>query len=49
VILVGLCAQGHVGLSAHDAYLTDESGDPNFSEQDLDAALARPPEGARIA
>jgi hypothetical protein len=49
VVLVGLSAHGHVDLSACDAYLTDESGDPDFSEQDLDAALARPPEGARIA
>jgi tryptophan synthase beta chain len=49
VILLGLCGHGHFDLSAYDAYLGGELEDPVFSEQDMDAALARLPEAPAIA
>ena len=39
-ILFGLCGHGHFDLSAYDAYLSGSLEDPEFSEADLDAALA---------
>ena len=44
VILFGLSGHGHFDLSAYDAYLAGELEDPEFSEADMDAALARLPE-----
>ncbi len=49
VILFGLCGHGHFDLSAYDAYLAGSLEDPEFSEQDLDAALAGLPEAPALA
>jgi tryptophan synthase beta chain len=49
VILFGLCGHGHFDLSAYDAYLSGELEDPEFSAQDMEAALARLPEAPAIA
>jgi tryptophan synthase beta chain len=46
VILFGLCGHGHFDLAAYDAYLAGTLEDPEFSQKDLDAALAALPEGA---
>src|SRR5438477_2416800 len=44
VILFNLCGHGHFDLVAYDAYLAGELEDPEFSEAEMDAALARLPE-----
>ncbi|HEX7610173.1 MAG TPA: pyridoxal-phosphate dependent enzyme, partial [Solirubrobacteraceae bacterium] len=49
VILFGLCGHGHFDLSAYDAYLAGTLEDPEFSEQEMDEALARLPETPAIA
>ena len=49
VILFGLCGHGHFDLAAYDAYLAGELEDPEFSEEDMAAALARLPEAPAIA
>ena len=49
VILLGLSGHGHFDLSAYDAYLSGTLEDPEFSEADMDAALARLPEAPAIA
>jgi tryptophan synthase beta chain len=49
VILFGLCGHGHFDLSAYDAYLAGELEDPEFSEDDLNAALAGLPEAPALA
>ncbi|MFW6091173.1 MAG: TrpB-like pyridoxal phosphate-dependent enzyme [Actinomycetota bacterium] len=49
VILFGLSGHGHFDLSAYDAYLAGRLEDPEFSEADMDAALARLPETPAIA
>ena len=49
VILFGLCGHGHFDLAAYDAYLAGELEDPEFSEEDMEAALARLPESPAIA
>jgi tryptophan synthase beta chain len=49
VILFGLCGHGNFDLAAYDAYLAGELEDPEFSEQDMDDALARLPETPAIA
>ena len=49
VILFGLCGHGHFDLSAYDAYLAGELEDPEFSEQDMESALAQVPEAPAIA
>ncbi len=49
VILFGLCGHGHFDLSAYDAYLAGELKDPEFSEEDLGAALAGLPEAPALA
>ncbi len=49
VILFGLCGHGHFDLSAYDAYLAGELEDPEFSEADMNAALARLPEAPSLA
>src|SRR3954466_12462611 len=43
VILFGLCGHGHFDLGAYDAYLAGTLEDPEFSREDLDAALAALP------
>jgi tryptophan synthase beta chain len=49
VILLGLSGHGHFDLSAYDAYLAGTLEDPEFSEADMDAALARLPDAPAIA
>src|SRR6516165_5682003 len=49
VILFGLCGHGHFDLSAYDAYLAGRLEDPEFSEDDLNAALASLPEAPALA
>jgi tryptophan synthase beta chain len=44
VILLNLCGHGHFDLGAYDAYLAGDLEDPEFSEADMDAALARLPD-----
>src|ERR1700754_2348487 len=39
VILFGLCGHGNFDLAAYDAYLAGNLEDPEFSEEDLQAAL----------
>jgi tryptophan synthase beta chain len=48
VILFGLCGHGHFDLSAYDAYLAGQLDDPEFSEADMEAALARLPEAPAL-
>jgi tryptophan synthase beta chain len=48
VILFGLCGHGHFDLSAYDAYLAGQLEDPEFSQEDLDAALAALPEAPAL-
>jgi len=43
VILFGLCGHGHFDLSAYDAFLAGKLEDPEFSEEDLERALAALP------
>jgi tryptophan synthase beta chain len=43
VLLFGLCGHGNFDLSAYDAYLAGELEDPEFSEDDMNAALASLP------
>ena len=43
MILFGLCGHGHFDLGAYDAYLAGKLEDPEFSEQDMSAALSRLP------
>ena len=45
VILFGLCGHGNFDLAAYDAYLAGTLEDLEFSQDDLDAALATLPEG----
>ena len=49
VILFGLCGHGHFDLAAYDAFLGGTLEDPEFSESDMEAALARLPEAPAIA
>jgi len=49
VILFGLCGHGNFDLAAYDAYLAGELEDPEFSEQDMDEALAALPPAPAIA
>ncbi len=46
VILFGLCGHGNFDLAAYDAYLAGTLEDPEFGQEELDAALARLPQGA---
>jgi tryptophan synthase beta chain len=48
VILFGLCGHGHFDLSAYDAYLAGKLEDPEFSEADMNAALASLPEAPAL-
>jgi tryptophan synthase beta chain len=45
VILFGLCGHGNFDMAAYDAYLAGTLEDPEFGQAELDAALARLPEG----
>jgi tryptophan synthase beta chain len=49
VILFGLCGHGNFDLSAYDAFLRGELEDPEFSESDVEAALAALPEAPALA
>jgi tryptophan synthase beta chain len=49
VILFNLCGHGHFDMSAYDAYLAGKLEDPEFSEEDMEAALGRLPEAPAIA
>jgi tryptophan synthase beta chain len=49
VILMNLCGHGHFDMSAYEAYLAGKLEDPEFSEADMDAALARLPDAPAIA
>ena len=49
VILFGLCGHGHFDMSAYDAYLSGTLEDVEFSEKDMEAALARLPEAPALA
>src|SRR3954470_22548866 len=46
VILFGLCGHGNFDLAAYDAYLAGTLEDPEFGQDELQAALDRLPEGA---
>jgi tryptophan synthase beta chain len=46
VILFGLCGHGNFDMAAYDAYLSGTLEDPEFSESERDAALAKLPQGA---
>src|SRR5215208_2310366 len=46
VILFGLCGHGNFDLAAYDAYLAGTLEDPEFGQDELDAALAKLPSGA---
>jgi tryptophan synthase beta chain len=49
VILFNLCGHGHFDLAAYDAYLAGELEDPEFSQDEMEAALARLPETPALA
>jgi tryptophan synthase beta chain len=49
VILLNLCGHGHFDMSAYDAYLAGKLEDPEFSEADMESALARLPDAPAIA
>ena len=46
VVLFNLSGHGHFDLAAYDAYLAGELEDPEFSEHEMEEALARLPEVA---
>src|SRR6201990_3270573 len=48
-ILFGLCGHGNFDLAAYDAYLAGTLEDPEFSEEDLQAALAALPAAPALA
>jgi tryptophan synthase beta chain len=48
-ILFNLSGHGHFDLAAYDAYLAGELEDPEFSEVDMEAALANLPRAPAIA
>jgi tryptophan synthase beta chain len=49
VILFNLSGHGDFDMAAYDAYLSGSLEDPEFSESDMEAALARLPETPAIA
>jgi tryptophan synthase beta chain len=49
VILFNLSGHGDFDMAAYDAYLAGNLEDPEFSEADMEAALARLPETPAIA
>src|ERR1700742_1225635 len=48
-ILFGLCGHGHFDLAAYDAYLAGTLEDPDFSEEDMRAALDALPAAPALA
>jgi tryptophan synthase beta chain len=48
VILFNLCGHGHFDLAAYDAYLAGDLEDPEFSETEMEEALARLPEAPAL-
>jgi tryptophan synthase beta chain len=46
VILFGLCGHGNFDLAAYDAYLAGTLEDLEFSQEDMDSAVAELPDGA---
>jgi len=48
VILFGLCGHGNFDLGAYDAYFAGQLEDPEFSEDDMEAALARLPDAPAL-
>ncbi len=48
VILFGLCGHGNFDLGAYDAYFAGSLEDPEFSEEDLSAALAALPQAPAL-
>jgi tryptophan synthase beta chain len=48
VILFNLSGHGHFDLAAYDAYLAGQLEDPEFSEADMEEALARLPEAPAL-
>jgi tryptophan synthase beta chain len=48
VILFGLCGHGNFDLSSYDAYLSGDLEDPEFSEADLESALASLPDAPAL-
>ena len=48
-ILFGLCGHGHFDLAAYDAYLAGTLEDPEFSEEDMRAALDALPAAPALA
>ena len=49
VILFGLSGHGHFDMSAYEAYLAGTLEDVEFSEADMEAALARLPDTPALA
>jgi tryptophan synthase beta chain len=49
VILFGLSGHGHFDLAAYDAFLAGRLEDPEFSEEEMAAALERLPDAPAIA
>jgi tryptophan synthase beta chain len=49
VILLGLSGHGHFDMSAYDAYLSGSLEDIEFSEAEMEDALARLPEAPALA
>jgi tryptophan synthase beta chain len=47
-ILFGLCGHGNFDMAAYDAFLAGRLEDPEFSEADMEAALARLPAAPAI-
>jgi tryptophan synthase beta chain len=47
-ILFGLCGHGHFDLSAYDAFLAGKLEDPEFSEDDMERALAHLPQAPAL-
>jgi tryptophan synthase beta chain len=43
-ILFGLCGHGHFDLGAYDAFLAGQLEDPEFSEEEMRAALDKLPD-----
>jgi len=48
VILFGLCGHGNFDMAAYDAYLAGTLEDPEFSQDDMDTAVAQLPAGAPV-
>jgi tryptophan synthase beta chain len=49
VILLGLSGHGNFDLGAYDSFLAGKLEDPEFSEEDMEAAIERLPEAPAIA